>query len=645
MATVIGTRGKAAEVQRRMPIGAETLPGGGVHFRVWGPAHDTVHVVLEGIDSTHDAPGRHGIGLVSEGNGYHSALVPEARPGSLYRFRLGTDLLADPASRFQPDGPHGSSQVIDSLSFTWSDHEWPGPTLKGMVLYEVHIGTLTPEGTWASAAAQLPALADLGITAVELMPVGDFPGLFGWGYDGVNFFAPTRLYGTPDDLRRFVDRAHGLGIAVLLDVVYNHLGPEGNVLNRFADDYFTDRYSTDWGMPLNFDGENSAPVREFILANAGYWIDEFHLDGLRIDATQAIFDASSDNIISAIVRRVRESAGGRKTIVIGENEEQKVKLIQPGDQGGFGLDALWNDDFHHAARVAATGRAEGYFADYRGTPQELISSVKRGFLYQGQRNSRQGKQRGSPAVGIEPPAFVIYVQNHDQVGNTTEGQRLHALTSPGRYRALTALMLLAPGTPLLFQGQEFAASSRFHYFGDLKPEIAQETHRGRKKFMTQFRSLATEPMQDRIPRPSDPRTFEASKLDPAERERNAAAVALHRDLLRLRRDDPAFRAQRRGGIDGAVLGPEAFVLRYFGDEGEGDRLVIVNLGRDLHVEQTAEPLLAPIPGSCWGVLWSSEDPRYGGGGTAPVDTDLGWQIPGHAAVVLFSEPEGPRPDG
>lgn len=635
------TRKTPADIQRRMPIGAESLPGGGVHFRVWAPSQERVELVLESVPSNGIHNATRALGLTPEGNGYHSIVVPEAAPGTLYRYRLSTDLLSDPASRFQPEGPHGPSQVIDPGAFAWTDHDWQGPELHGMVLYELHVGTFTPEGSWASAEAQLPALADLGIKGLELMPVADFPGRFGWGYDGVNLFAPTRLYGTPDDLRRFVDRAHGLGIAVLLDVVYNHLGPDGNVLPAFSPDYFTDRYATEWGEPLNFDGPDSAPVREFVLANAGYWVDEFHVDGLRIDATQAIFDASSEHIITAIAERVHMAACGRRTLVIGENESQNVALIQGTEQGGFGLDALWNDDFHHVARVAATGRAEGYFSDYHGTPQELISSIKRGFLYQGQRNLRQGKQRGSPTGGIDPARFVIYLQNHDQVGNTTEGKRLHTLTSPGRYRALTALLLLAPGTPLLFQGQEFGASTRFYYFGDLNPEIADATHCGRKQFMTQFRSLATAAMQDRMIRPSDPQTFEASTLDPGERVRNSALLALHRDLLKLRRDDPAFRAQRLGGIDGAVLGPEAFVLRYSGDHPNSDRLLIVNLGRDLQLALATEPLLAPIPGSCWGVLWSSEDPRYDGGGMPAVDTERGWWIPGHAAVALCPEPEGP----
>lgn len=612
---------------RRLPVGADVLPEGGTHFRVWAPRYEAVDVVLDG-ESGRAHP------LSAEPGGYFGGTVPEVGAGTRYRYRLdGGDACPDPASRFQPEGPHGPSEVVDPDVFEWTDRHWRGPDFKGQVFYEMHVGTFTPEGTWAAAAEQLAALAEVGVTVLEVMPVNEFPGAFGWGYDGVDWFAPTRLYGTPDDMRRFVDRAHALGLGVILDVVYNHLGPDGNYLPRFSSDYFNDRYHTDWGKPINFDGDNNGPVREFVLANAGYWVDEFHLDGLRLDATQNIYDASADHILAALSRRVHAAARGRRVLLVGENEEQRVQLIRPIEQHGYGLDMLWNDDFHHAARVAATGKSEGYYADYRGTPQEFISAAKYGFLFQGQRNTRQSKRRGTPTFGLEPAAFVTFLQNHDQVGNSASGARLHQLTSPGRYRALTALMLLMPGTPLLFQGQEFAASSPFLYFGDQKPEIARSMHRGRQHFLTQFSSLKTYQMQQRIPHPADPETFRRSKLDPAERATHAEATALHRDLLRLRRDDPVFRAQRLGGLDGAVLGPEAFVLRYFGADGD-DRLLVVNLGADLHVDPVVEPLLAPPSDRRWGVLWSSEDPAYGGTGTPPLDTEEGWRVPGQAAVAL-----------
>ena len=618
------------------------MPGGGVHYRVWAPRHRAVAVVLEGGPGAGTGGREVAVALGAEEGGYFAGTAAGAGAGTLYRFRLGggAGLVPDPASRSQPDGPHGCSRVVDPSAYRWSDHGWRGPaSVAGQVLYELHVGTFTPDGTFESASAQLPHLAELGVTALEVMPVCEFPGAFGWSYDGVDLFAPYHGYGTPDDLRRFVDRAHGLGLAVVLDVVYNHLGPEGNVLKDFSDDYFSKRHVTEWGEALNFDGENAGPVREFILANAGYWVDEFHVDGLRVDATQGLFDESPRHIVVELGRRVREAARGRGVIVIGESEQQRARLLRPEGRGGCGYDMLWSDDFHHAAMVAATGTRGGYYGDYLGTPQELVSAAKRGWLYQGQWNLRQSKRRGAPAFDLAPPAFVFYLQNHDQIANSARGERFHTLTSPGRYRAITALQLLAPATPLLFQGQEYAASTPFFYFGDLKREFADEMHKGRQSFLTQFPSLATGPIQALVPHPAEPGLFARSKLDPSERERgpHAEALAMHRDLLRLRRDDPVFRAQKPGALDGAVLGPEAFVLRWFGGGGD-DRLLLVNLGAELRLEVAPEPLLAAPEGRRWRVVWSSEDPRYGGSGTPPPEAEAyNWRLVGHSAVALAPE--------
>src|SRR5207302_8022588 len=306
-------------------------------------------------------------------------------------------------------------------------------------------------GTLAAAQQHLPALAELGVTLVEVMPLADFPGRFGWGYDGVDLFAPTRLYGTPDDLRRFVDAAHAAGLGVILDVVYNHFGPDGNYLREFSDDYFTDRHDNEWGEAINYDGDNAGPVREFMAANAGYWIEEFHFDGLRLDATQQIFDRSNEHILAVIARRVRQAAGGRRTLLVAENEPQEVKLVRPPERGGYGLDMLWNDDYHHSALVVLSGHNEAYYGDYLGTPQEFVSAAKWGYLYQGQRYRWQKKRRGTPTFDLEPDRFVTFTQNHDQVANSGRGLRCAELTGPGRYRALTALLLLGPGTPMLFQ--------------------------------------------------------------------------------------------------------------------------------------------------------------------------------------------------
>jgi maltooligosyltrehalose trehalohydrolase len=623
---------------RRLPVGAEVLSDGGVHFRVWAPRRQRVEVILEG-------PMPRAVELRREADGYFSGRADAAGDGTRYRFRLdGGDAYPDPASRFQPEGPHGPSQVIAPGRFAWSDHSWRGVGLRGQVVYEMHIGTFTPEGTWDAAARQLPELATLGITVLEAMPVADFPGRFGWGYDGVELFAPTRLYGTPDDFRRFVDRAHAVGLGVILDVVYNHVGPDGNYLPQFSAAYFTDRYKNEWGKAINFDGPDSGPVREFFLANAGYWIDEYHLDGLRLDATQQIFDASPENILLALGRRVREAARGRATLIVAENEPQHTRLVRPPERGGYGLDALWNDDFHHSATVVLSGHNEAYYSDYLGEPQEFVSAVKWGYLYQGQRYKWHKKRRGTPALDLPPAHFVTFLQNHDQVANSGLGLRCHQLSSPGRYRAMTALFLLAPGTPMLFQGQEFAASSPFLFFADHNPELAALVRRGRAQFLSQFPSVGLPESQARLADPAAPETFQRCKLDLSERQRHAPLYEMHRDLLRLRREDPVFSAQRPRGVDGAVLGPQAFVLRFFAEDG-ADRLLVVNFGRDLHRDPAPEPLLAPPEGQSWALRWTSDDQRYGGGGTPALETEANWRIPGETAVVLVPEVMPPQPAG
>jgi maltooligosyltrehalose trehalohydrolase len=590
--------------------------------------------------------------LTPEEDGYFSGHSPDAAAGMYYRFLLDDDPFPypDPASRYQPQGVHGPSQIIDSSGFEWTDQAWKGIGAKGQVVYETHIGTFTQEGTWEAALPHLKELADLGVTVLEIMPVAEFPGRFGWSYDGVDLFAPTRLYGTPGEFRRFVDQAHAVGLAVILDVVYNHLGPDGNYLPRFSEGYLTDRYECEWGAAVNFDGPNCGPVREFVLTNVAYWIREFHLDGLRIDATQQIFDASEEHIIAAIARTAREAAAPRSVYIVGENEPQHVRMVEPPERGGYGLDALWNDDFHHSAMVAMTGRADAYYSDYRGTPQEFLAAAKWGFMYQGQLYSWQKKRRGTPSFRLPPTAFVHFTQNHDQLANSGSGERAHRLTSPSRYRALTAIHLLLPQTPMLFQGQEFAASTPFFYFADHKEEIASHVAKGRAKFLSQFRLLATPEMQARLPDPGDPMTFVRCKLNQDERRTHAQAYALHVDLLHLRKNDPVFARQERGAVEGEILGPEAFVLRYFGEVEGDDRLLIVNLARDVHLNPAPMPLLAPPPGCEWEVIWTSEDARYGGWGAPPPETEKNWRLQGETAVVLKpkraktaspQEPSGP----
>lgn len=613
--------------RRRLPIGAEYQRGEGTHFRVWAPAARRVEVVFDDADPA-------AVPLRGEEDGYFSGFTAAAQPGTRYRFRLdGGDAFPDPASRRQPEGPHGPSEVVALDGYAWTDQGWRGITPHGQVLYELHIGTFTPEGTYAAAEKHLPFLKDLGITVLELMPVNEFNGPFGWGYDGVNLYAPTRLYGTPDELRHFVDRCHALGLGVILDVVYNHLGPSGNYLARFSPDYLSKRYDGEWGDPINFDGENSAPVREFFSCNAAYWISEFHFDGLRLDATQSMFDAGREHIVTELVRKARAAAGGRSLYIVGENEPQHAEFARSPAQGGMGVDALWNDDFHHSAIVAATGACEAYYSETRGTPQELVSAVKWGFLYQGQYYAWQKKRRGHPALDLPATAFVQFLQNHDQVANSARGQRLHELTSPGRYRALTALLLLTPATPLLFQGQEFAASAPFLYFARHEDELNELVRKGRHEFMSQFPNIASEDGGKLLAMPADEETFRRCKLDHGERERHGTHVRLHRDLLRLRREDPVFARQDRDRMHGAVLGAEAFLLRFLGDAGD-DRLVIVNLGPTLPLLPMPEPLLAPPAGCRWKLLWHSEDPRYGGNAMMELDGEHSWRLPPHALTVL-----------
>ena len=622
-----------AHICRRYPIGAELIGANETHFRVWAPKAQRVDLVLE--DSAEKNAHRTFHPQAREDGGYFSG-VTHAAAGSLYRFRVNNAVHfhPDPASRFQPHGPHGPSQVVDPTQFQWTDSEWPGVKLKGQIIYEIHIGTFTPEGTWRSAAEQLAELKRIGISVIEVMPIADFPGKFGWGYDGVDLFAPTRLYGIPDDLRYFVNYAHSLGLAVILDVVYNHFGPDGNYLGVYSDDYLQRGSTNDWGDSVNFDGPNSEPVREFFITNGRYWIDEFHFDGFRFDATESIFDRSDEHILGEIGRAARSAADERSIILVAENERQEGKLIRPRSEGGDDLDGVWNDDLHHSAFVALTGRREAYYTDYLGAPQEFISASKYGYLFQGQPYTWQQAPRGTLALGAPPEAFVAFVENHDQVSNTLAGQRVRFETSPGRYRAITALLLLGPWTPLLFQGQEFGTSRPFLYFSDVGDDKLREAVRkGRFEFLSQFPSLASPETQKQLPMPSDPDSFTRCKLDFSERKKNKQLYDLHVDLMRLRREDSRLREQRIGGVDGAVLGPRSFVLRYFAERNH-DRLLLVNLGEAELLEPMPEPLLAPPVGFEWTTLWSSEAEKYGGRGAVALPTQDSWTLPAEAAVVL-----------
>ncbi len=626
---------------RRLPIGAEPVKGG-VHFRVFAPKRKAVQVVFEGGSPV---PAE----LAPDADGYFAGLAAGAGTGALYKFKLDAEeyLYPDPASRYQPDGPHGPSQVVDPAPFKWTDAGWKGVTAAGQVLYELHVGTFTPTGTFRSTIEGLAQLKDVGVTCVEMMPVPEFAGTFGWGYDGVDQYAPFHHYGTPDDLRALIDAAHAIGLGVILDLVYNHMGPDGNYMRAFAEEYFNKQHMTDWGEALNFDGDHKEPCREYFVQNAVHWVTEYHFDGFRFDATQAILDESPEHVLAEIDRKCRAAVAPRSLYLINENEPQNTKLVRRVTDGGYGLDALWNDDFHHAALCALSGHNEAYYMDYNGSAQEFLSCAKWGYLYQGQRYKWQKRRRGTAAMDLPPTAFVHFLQNHDQIANSGRGFRVHMISSPGQYKAMTAFMLLMPQTPLLFQGQEFASSSTFHYFADHNENLNVLIAKGRVKELSQFPSVAVPAMKSYLLDPGARSTFERSKIDLSEKDKpmHREIYQLHKDLLRLRREVDVFaRVQKRGDVDGAVLSPTAFVLRYFANPGPGtgaettdpgDRLVLVNFGNDLPMDPAPEPLLAPPPGHRWTVVLTTEDPAYGGSGTPPADTEKeGWLVHGRCTTVL-----------
>jgi maltooligosyltrehalose trehalohydrolase len=572
--------------------------------------------------------------LLKEEGGYFSGLVPIAGAGMRYRYRLDNgEAYPDPCSRYQPEGPHGPSLIVDPSAYEWQTQLGDGVRMPGQVIYELHVGTFTREGTLDAAIGQLDELKDCGITVIELMPLAEFPGRWNWGYDGVALFAPAHVYGDHHALKRFVDAAHARGLGVILDVVYNHFGPDGNYLPVYSDQYLTDRHPNEWGQAINYDGPGAEGVRDFVLQNACYWISEFRLDGLRLDAVHAIYDDSPTHILAELSQRTRFAARERSIVLIAECESQLINAVRPIEEGGWGLDGVWSDDFHHVCRVALTGRREAYYSDYRGTAQELLSAIKRGFVFQGQRHAWQKKPRGT-VVSDEPAhAFVFYLQNHDQVGNHLHGERIHALSAPASYRALVALMLLAPETPMLFMGQEFGASNPFLFFADHHSDLAAKVYEGRKQFLAQFPEYATSEAQAAVPNPAEDSTFQESRLNLSERVRHAAIYRLHRDLLRLRREDRVLARQDRGSLDGAVLDAHALALRYYAP-ADDDRLLVVNLGPDLNFVPAPEPLLAPVVEGSWVLQWSSEHPRYGGAGIINPLTEGGWRIPA-ASASLF----------
>ena len=426
----------------------------GVSVRVWAPGRRHVELVMgPGLPATR----RHS--LTPAGDGTFAGTSADAAAGDLYAYMLdGEGPFPDPASRFQPQGVHGPSAVVDPHAYRWSDHAWRGIPLGEAIIYELHVGTFTPDGTFAGVTERLPYLAELGVTVIELMPVADFPGSRNWGYDGVSLFAPSRAYGVPDDLPRLVDTAHGLGLAVLLDVVYNHFGPDGAYGSRFSPFYLSTRHRSLWGAAVNLDGENSTHVRQFFVENALHWLHEYHFDGLRLDATYGLLDDSPRHLMAELAARVRAAIRDRTVLLIAEDDRNLPAIIHPPEEGGWGFDAVWADDFHHQVRRLSVGDSDGYYEDFSGTLADIATTIRQGWSYSGQFSAYQGKARGTDPAGVPLERMVVCLQNHDQIGNRPFGERLHHQIEPARFRALSALLLCLPETPLLFMGQEWAAS-------------------------------------------------------------------------------------------------------------------------------------------------------------------------------------------
>lgn len=528
-----------------MPFGAE-ISDGGVRFELWAPTARQVRLVLNGTEHA----------LEPRAEGWHHLIVPKVGAGSLYGYKIDDSLtVPDPASRFQPDDVHGLSLVVDPLSYEWSDSSWTGRPWEEAVLYEAHVGTATPEGTYAGLMHKLEALRDLGITAVELMPIAEFPGRRNWGYDGVLPYAPDAAYGRPEDLKRLIDRAHELGLMMFLDVVYNHFGPSGNYLHAYANTFFTERHPTPWGAGINVDGEGSRTVRDYFIHNALYWLEEYHFDGLRFDAVHAIVDDSKPHFLDEIATRIRETIPNRHIHLVLENEANQARWLERDSEGCPRLHtAQWADDIHNSWHALLTGENEGYYEDYADDPlKRLGRALAEGFAYQGDPSThRPGIVRGEPSAHLPPTAFVSFLQNHDQVGNRAFGERLSHLIEPDRLSLAQAIFLLSPHIPMIFMGEEWAASSPFQFFVDFEtePDIAKAVREGRRGEFKHFKAFANPETAQRIPDPTDRTTYERSKIDWAEADRSPHREIREetRKLLQLRRDEilPLLKTLYRG---------------------------------------------------------------------------------------------------
>ncbi len=548
-----------------MPFGS-CVTNDGVRFRLYAPAASRVEVALDSGEPGQRAP------LQALGGGWFEATLTGAKAGTRYAFLLdGADTrVPDPASRFQPEGVHGPSEVIDPLSFAWADDAWRGRPWNEHVFYELHVGTFTPEGTYAAAREKLGHLAELGITAIELMPVAEVPGARNWGYDGVLPYAPTRNYGTPNDLKAFVADAHAHGLAVYLDVVYNHFGPEGNYLHGYAPTFYTERHKTPWGAAIDVEAPERDDVRAYFIENALYWTQEYRFDGLRFDAVHAIYDGADRHFLRELARTVGERSDRPVNLIL-ENELNEAPLLESGFR------AQWDDDEHHVMHVLATNEKDGYYSDYaRDTVALFGRTLTQGFAYQGEYSEHARKLRGTPSAALPLGDFVTFLQNHDQIGNRPFGDRIAAVAPDFAIRAILATLLLAPSPPLLFMGEEWAASTPFQFFCDFEPELAKLVTEGRRNEFGSFAAFADPEQRDRIPDPSAPETFERSKLrwDEREAEPHRSWLEYYRRLLAIRRDEIAPRIVEITGNDASFETIGSRGLRASFRFGDGSMLVL-----------------------------------------------------------------------
>ena len=547
----------------RIPeFGAFCVPGGAI-FRVLAPAATKLSLVLHGGP----ASGEHAMRR-ADNDGVWELEIAGVRVGQHYSYSMNERRgLPDPASRFQPLGVHGPSELIDPTDYEWTDGSWNGVSPEHLVVYELHAGTFSTAGTFAGIREKLPYLRDLGITAIEIMPVADFAGSRNWGYDGVALYAPSRAYGRPEDLRALVDGAHRLGLAVILDVVYNHLGPEGAYLPAFNPQFLLAERPTPWGAAVNLEGPGSAGVRRFIIDNAVHWIREYHLDGLRLDATHALLDEASVPFLREFSKAVRHAAP-RAIVLHAEDCRNLNQIVRDDTDRGWAFDAVWADDFHHTVRTMVAGDRHGYYADYNGTVGEVVKTLQHGWLFAGEHSKHMQRSRGTDPSDVPMLRFIVCLQNHDQIGNRPLGERLHHQVDQATWHAVTVLLLMAPMTPLLFMGQEWSASTPFQFFTDLEPGLGRLVTDGRRHEFRDFPDFSAAKARTRIPDPQADATFEACRLQWDERDQDGhtRTLALYRELLALRTREPALRASHALFQDAAALDQDTVSLRRVTDD-------------------------------------------------------------------------------